>query len=137
MSTLGKLFIVPNSLWKFNSNDDFIAEIRKATLEDFGVKLSEGDILVQVWAYNEESDNWSDHGVKIGQDYKRPGGFPSNLPVSLFEGLKEGDTITLNHEGEEIILTLSQRSARYSRFGGFHEVLNDLLSRYNEQNRAA
>lgn len=121
-----KLFVVPNAL----EVDDL------------------GQLKVQLWGHidasenNAASGNLDDHGVLIieGENsfFARPR--LSAIPVSVFAGKQEGDTVTFMTEGweeskgerKECVFIfedalLQQKGWRYERFGAFHEVLNRLV----------
>lgn len=59
----GDFFIIPNSFEKFKSESENPWHGRFAKeMENFGITLTEGEYLVQVWATGSGSDNWSCHG---------------------------------------------------------------------------
>ena len=59
----GDFFIIPNSFEKFqtNSENPWYGRIAKE-MKNFGITLTEGEYLVQIWATGSGSDNWSSHG---------------------------------------------------------------------------
>ena len=194
-----KAFIIPNSLYcpdelDFNGGFvlDSLREYSQATYEQWFYSHNEEwrkeheDIrkpnrqkYVQVWFFeptgeNDES-NWYDHGIDGYDELKNWRPLTNLLPVEIFRGYKEGDTVTFElpiekdlykaaiHERRlwkkdfedkngraptveeveaacpidddidktrvitwiKVSLILSQKDGRYSRFGGFHEVLAD------------
>ena len=59
----GDFFIIPNSFEKYQSSSEnpWYGRITKE-MKEFGITLTEGEYLVQVWATGSGSDNWSSHG---------------------------------------------------------------------------
>ena len=115
-----------------------------------GVKFPEDEKLVEIWVYDEISDNWSCHGrvvedwdklsveefinktgVTTGEElmelWKINKIFPRWLPLSQLKSLKEGDTLKINYKGTDVILEASQLSGRYRNFGTFEKTLEGLL----------
>lgn len=74
------------------------------------------------------SDNWSAHGHP---DLKE--NFPSELPLSLFKGLKQGDFLLLKIGNSKVKLRLMQDGYRYGshRFGlSFEKMLAKLVREF-------
>lgn len=86
---------------------------------------------VQVWFTSDESENWTDHSHP-----RIPNRIPNNLPIELFEGKVEGDTVTFDHDDLTIELVLNQSDYRYRRFGQFEEVLESLIARQTSRDAA-
>lgn len=131
----GIIFIIPNSPERVNKKEDLDDFEQKwingieNTLKAVGINSIDSP-LIQVWAANDECDNFEchywDYFKMIPQE--KPKSFPRYLPYSVLKDLKEGDTLTLNHEsGVTIKLTASQLKARYRNFGAFETVLNKLV----------
>lgn len=147
------VFIIPNSLavmgrdnkyWNFVDTDLFYSS-RKAN----GIDTDDTSANVQVWITNTEHDNMVDHvfGVTTKNGDKYVGRLYGYLPVEIFDGKVEGDTIEVNllgnfakKIGSSYIdidiskyfyvagkLKLNQLSYRYRRFGRFEEVLSKLI----------
>ena len=59
----GDFFIIPNSFEKYQSSSEnpWYGRITKE-MKEFGITLTEGEYLVQVWATGSGSDNWGCHG---------------------------------------------------------------------------
>jgi len=53
------------------------------------IPLKSSDVVVDVWASSDESENWNCHGHPILD----PGAFPSALPISMLEGKKEDEPL--------------------------------------------
>lgn len=144
-----KLFVIPNAihspwsdLWQVplasigaRETESMSYCMRKNELKKFGITTELTDRFVQVWILCDGSDNLSDHGFNDEQlDALWPNGLaesereyasaPSFLPISIFEGKKEGDSITLTTTaGVKWDIELCQLGYRYARFGKFEEVL--------------
>ena len=59
----GDFFIIPNSFEKFKSESENPWHGRFAKeMSNFGISLTEGEYLVQIWATGSGSDNWGCHG---------------------------------------------------------------------------
>ena len=94
---------------------------------------------VQVWFYDDDNDNLTDHGCKAFAALGLRSRMPSFLPEEFLKGVNEGDSKTVyikyNRFGEsfeedsiiELNITFVQAGKRYSRFGKFDEVLKALL----------
>lgn len=117
----GQVFIIPNSLagWGNEWNDSILNRTHKV------INIPKGEKYVNIWAFSpgDENSNWCCH-------YEMPGGdnFPSYLPVEIFEGKAEGDTITLETKWGTVELTLKQSGTRYGSYGKFESVLNRLIA---------
>lgn len=126
----GIVFIVPNSLRGVKNvfNPEQIEGKVKTISEKTGKEYDpQTTVLVEVWAADDQCDNWSCHYKRVdGEEIK----FPTYLPVDLFEGKKEGDTVTFKWGKYDIELTLNQLDYRYRSFGAFEKVLDDLIDQY-------
>ena len=129
----GKLFIIPNGISRLE--ETMIPDQR--LVKKFGASTP----MVQVWACNEDSENFCDHGMRgaeveemVNDCYQ--GFFPVSLPVSMFDGKVEGDEVELSFNGNDFKLTLCQDEFRYKSHGHFHEVLANLKF-YYEKRKAA
>jgi len=59
----GDFFIIPNHFEKYQSKSENPWYGRIASeLKEFGITLTEGEYLVQIWVTGSGSDNWSCHG---------------------------------------------------------------------------
>lgn len=111
----------------------------------WNLKITPEDRLVQVWIHCKEQDNLSDHGFSYEQYeelfpksgnaleeseniWRYPRLAPDRLPIRLFEGKKEGDTITLTScDGVEWEIKLEQLPYRYGHRGPFEKCLRALM----------
>lgn len=59
----GDFFVIPNSFEKYQpkSENPWYGRIAKE-MKNFGITLTEGEYLVQIWVTGSGSDNWSCHG---------------------------------------------------------------------------
>ena len=59
----GDFFVIPNLFERFESNSEnpWFGRFAKE-MENFGITLTEGEYLVQIWATGSGSDNWGCHG---------------------------------------------------------------------------
>lgn len=125
----GFMFIVPNHTRKASEYDNKRAE---ALVNLYGCSLAEP--MVQIWTHNADQDNWSDHGDPYNRTFQhglREDLFPNVFPKSFFEGMKEGDIISLDMEDEDgqhhiQHIVLRQKGYRYESFGDFEEVLEKI-----------
>ena len=139
----GDVFIIPNSLLGPKSVlTQTSKDILCKTNEFFG--FDPESPLVQIWATGMDVDNWGSHRSpkEIGEEAekeirnisgKRAGYFLDYLPAALFEGKKEGDTVTFQIKDTSVSLTLRQKGYRYRRFGSFEETLSLLETRYKAE----
>ena len=154
----GKIFIIPNHPytkkelgWYDMKNWDKWAEKAQSLLNNFDGDITVKEPMIQVWAGNDDCDNFACHQMDYAEmiGVVNPGfsydemneevrkemrnkiynnSFPTHLPYTILKDLKEGDTLTLNRkDGVEIILEVSQETTRYARFGKFEEVLENLV----------
>ena len=151
------VFIVPNSLAKVNEfifGKDERAKTMEAVCDSVGKTFNrDNDLLVQLWYTGELSDNLVDHGATITDEegnewYLSYLSQYSYLPVKLFAGMEDGDTLRVkmpmaayrwidkeNDEGFEkkmpvelvVTLHLNQADYRYRYHGSFASVLEDLI----------
>lgn len=146
--TNASMFIIPNSLQspKTDMWEKPMAELserseclnfkmRKDELAPWGIDVKLDDTFVQVWIHADGSDNLTDHGLDDEMiDELWPNGeraacyAPGYLPISLFEGKKEGDTVTFTTTaGVKLDVKLEQLPYRYGHFGTFENVLSRLV----------
>lgn len=158
-TTTASCFIVPNSLSRLGNMWDAEQRLsalnRLAELNDWD-PFTNDDILVQVWLHDNETlkcDNLIDHYWDFTTGNTNYSGrisfYYGMLPISLFNGKKEGDSIKVkipvtalkgqipwlvdNPQREEVEiginmdgLKLQQKGFRYSNYGTFEEVLEKL-----------
>lgn len=151
-TTTAKVFIVPNSLNKIGEfmmpepRREFLTKLAELNHWD---NVTDETLLVQLWFHDKETlhtDNLIDHGFRVTFDeVEYPAHVDSSfqfLPVSLFEGKKEGDKVHIDmpvtirdKEGKfdaviHMDVILDQLNYRYRRFGTFERVLYDLKDAY-------
>lgn len=150
----GDVFIVPNSLGKGSSRLLSGSTIKELLVNNFP-DLGNDDRVVETWSCSPGvSENLQDHGFyavdETGHDwYVRPVMGANYVPVSVFTGKHEGDTVYLTisaiarrferKDGDiecferditlSMTLTLAQAKYRYRSFGNFEECLQKLLDR--------
>lgn len=145
-----KIFVIPNSAGKVSDFFDPEQVIRNATevCEANGITFDpENDYLIETWYHSKQlgCDNIPDHNIYFEDEEGNKWILGSNcgryLPAKLFEGHKEGDTITIklpmwltknySENSEDVIaeinLTLQQQGYRYQRFGDFEEVVEYVI----------
>jgi hypothetical protein len=150
----GEFFITPNY---FSTR---VEDRVEKSLKEFGITPKQGEYMVEIWTRGAGSLNWSDHGcdqllelifprfleLKENVDNLTPEEgrelddiifyrFPDHLPYSLLSSVKEGEEITLVHEGTgtRVILTAKQENSVY-QYGKFHMVLRHVLQQ-TEKNK--
>lgn len=125
------VFIIPNALQSVSDRKTLSYDSTCERVEEvYGIKLNDDDLLVQLWTLDPDGgtsgqNNFECHGVK--QDRTKM--FPYCGPAKLFQGKKEGDTVTFTGCYGTFEVTLKQKGYRYERFGEFHEVLDDLVAK--------
>ena len=129
-----EVFIVPNSLRPLDAPSDDSG----VRMDYYGIPHNYKELSVEVWVSNEESENWSCHQIpaklKKGLGIK-DGYFPTFLPVSHFDGKKEGDTVTYElPNGDKLELKLAQEKYRYRNRGDFATCLYALKKNYVDNN---
>lgn len=142
-------FIIPN---KATAAEDWLIPSQREKMMARGKEIAElsgkefdaaTDKLVQLWFVGMGSENLVDHGAMVedeaGNKYVLTARI-EHLPVSLFAGHKEGETIelrlpaTCRRQGEsiDVILNvnvkLNQHDYRYRRFGAFEDVLQSVVA---------
>ena len=141
-NTIGSHFLSNEEWFK---KDLCMQGTAKDLADRWHILLSPKDRLVQVWIHCEEQDNLSDHGFdeeqyeelfpKSGKAleesvdiWRYPRLAPDRLPIRLFEGKKEGDTITLTScDGVDWEIKLEQLPFRYGHRGPFERCLRALM----------
>ena len=147
------VFVIPNSIHTFRREDateNLYGERVAAQFSmcKFGAAIDSGkefseEKFVQVWYVTpgKSDSNWFDHNVDLpGLEHYAP--ITDRLPVSLFEGYKEGDYIMVpmyfrkHHEYrgndepslriESVMLRMNNLGYRYSSYGPFEKALNEL-----------
>ena len=135
-------------------NKDLTIRLHEPRLKVWGIKLDVSDRLVQVWIHCKEEDNLTDHGLHeemvrelwpeagksadvdsvVDHDFAEYA--PTFLPIRLFHGKKEGDTITLTtSEGIDLEIKLEQLPYRYGHRGPFEKCLRTLICQDEEYAR--
>lgn len=118
----GFIFIVPNqAINGKRESAEFMQRwitLNGKSFSPLGIELSEDETYIQVWVGNEENDNWTCDGENH---------FPSYLPLSILKDVKEGETINLKWNGEDVRLRASQLEYRYRKFGKFEDVLKSII----------
>ena len=138
----GDVFIIPNGLSSYESmkkyNDGKDRSDVQFTCEENGVKCTDETKFVQIWATSPECDNWNCHygapeefveNRELHGYFRHMRGtcwFPDILPVDIFAGKKEGDTVIVSLSGIKCSLTLAQTKHRYESFGNFEVCLQNL-----------
>ena len=158
---LANVFIVPNPLATAQDyfNPDRISEKMTEFCQLNDIEFNtETSLIAQTWYLSEYlgCDNIPDHGISfindVGQHIRIKSKIGGHMPIELFKGKKEGDTISIklpilisieDDGSEDIIdidtvatvqLTLRQIGYRYQRFGKFEEVLEALVEAYSRRN---
>jgi len=128
-------FIIPNKQDIVNDITDFHVRMWNNRLTTWGFpQIKSGDKVVQIWTTSEDVDSWNNHGapdpiLEIMGFHEGPRTyFPEYWPASVFAGLKEGETVTINGDKFNITLTTAQTKYRYKRFGTFEDVF-DMMTR--------
>lgn len=120
----GIIFVIPNlSINERREGSDYMSRwitLNQKRFEPLGITLNNEETYVQVWVGDEEVDNWTCNKEALGQM------FPGWLPLSILKGVKEGDTIKLKWNDEDLELTANQLGCRYRNFGKFEEVLKSV-----------
>lgn len=132
------VFIVPNPGTKFGKLFSLSKERMNYWCDQLGIEHPTDDTtMVQVWVTGSGSQNWADHGTPWAKEKmefdeaetdkdKNEFYFTSWLPISLFEGKKEGDFFMLEGPEKSLVLELHQKGYRYEKFGPFEKVLEDV-----------
>ena len=124
-------FVVPNRGTLLSKL--FNPEQQKERCAMLGIP-TEDERLIQVWIASKQfdADNVTDHGVprtmaaalRLSDEEAEWAYAPGYLPLSLLEGVKEGDIKEfVSPKGVRIFVKFEQRPYRYSHFGDFEEVV--------------
>jgi hypothetical protein len=97
---------------------------------DYGLGDSDNGYLAscKLWIHNEECDNWIDHKY-----CKLKSSLDKLIPISIFNGKKEGDTVTFRNGGQTIVLTLKQLGSRFN--GNFEDILMSMADNHASGDR--
>lgn len=133
----GDLFIIPNlamSVSNYFTQERFDSWVEEHVQEvqdtmDLRTHDLSADRFIQIWATSPKSENWADHGMRLGY-----GHFPSFLPAKWLEGLKEDDVLVIVGVKNRFFLRCKQEAYRYRSFGSFEQCLErvnrDYVSKY-------
>lgn len=136
------MFIVPNSFWRLGDEEYASRFVREhynsaeISINGERVELNNDDVVAQIWVCNEDSENWSNHGIPFDVPESCPERFNDYVPVRYIENLNEGESIEMTFGGQSIRLTARQLPYRYRHRGRFEEAVHSLLNWYY-QNSAA
>lgn len=131
------VFVVPNQ-WNETLNEIALADVQRL-LGTLNLKINgepvdfrQDDIPVQLWFSSDDCSNWGCRQLPepiplIGKGELWQNRLPEFLPRRFFEGLHEGDDITLSIRGVEVQFTASQKRSRYCRFGKFEDAFEHVL----------
>jgi hypothetical protein len=143
------IFIVPNSIHTFRNEDVNDSLYGSRVYEQFATSFNyekewSSEKFVQVWYVTPGSSdsNWFDHNVDGIEGLEHYAPITDRLPVSLFEGKKEGDVILTkvvfrkHHFWKdteepktkvlEVALRMNNLGYRYSDRGPFEEAIKGL-----------
>jgi hypothetical protein len=143
------IFVIPNSVYTFRNEDANDSLYGSRVYEQFTTSFNyekewSSEKFVQVWYVTPGSSdsNWVDHNVDHIEGLEHYAPITDRLPVSLFEGKKEGDVVSTKvvfrkhhfwkdtDEPEtkvlEVALRLNNLGYRYSSYGTFEEAIKGL-----------
>ncbi len=123
-----RIFIIPNSAFSVgegSKENKFTIELQTKEQNKYFDKFDDTQKLVQVWASNDECDNFTDHWRQFE---KMSGGhrFPGRLTADKLN-IKEGETTRIEMKDYIIEATAGQLTGRYKNLGSFEEVLAKLV----------
>lgn len=98
----GDFFVIPNSFEKFQSKSEnpWYGRIARE-MKEFGITLTEGEYLVQIWATGSGSDNWGCHGNMELNKFLFPGKSFQNVLKAL-EELKNSHILSEDEYEEKL-----------------------------------
>jgi hypothetical protein len=143
------IFIIPNSVYTFRNEDAndglFGSRVYNQFVACFDcTKEWTKEKFVQVWYVTpgKSDSNWFDHNVDGIEGLEHYAPITDRLPISLFEGKKEGDVVSTkvmfrkhhfwkntDEPGVKklpVTLRLNNLGYRYSDRGPFEKALNEL-----------
>jgi len=137
-------FIIPNPISEFK---DFFESSKEGiaieTKKFFNIIPNEDTKFVEIWVTNQDCNNFSCHDWTDAfidwEEYKELPkevrsdlrSFPAYFPLSIFDGINEGDTIILTPEFNgvgkiQIEIKCQQLGFRYQSYGEFQDVIKYL-----------
>lgn len=117
----GDVFMYPNGIY-FIDKEESVLNLDKY----IGLNIPDDEIVdnqiasIDCWMTNRENQNWPRHGHITC--------IPEYVPIHLFIGKKEGDSISYNYDGHKIKLTLAQIKYRYKDAGEFDRSMVWLIN---------
>lgn len=139
----GFIFIIPNHGVRANAKYWFIDPYKEfgESVDYYGLPESwkpvDDDIMIHIWVYNENVDNWPCERFKTArmfgidvhpEDDDNVMAFPSHIPARVLINKQEGDVISFDTpNGKHVELTCCQTEFRYRNFGKFEEALKNVL----------
>lgn len=111
----GKIFMYPGSLKICQDSGIYCYDVENIT----GLQ-----VCFESCINSDECKNWGRYG------HPEIGKFRELMPVKLFMGKKEGDTVELLIKGKKIIVTIDQLNSKYFRYGAFHDFLYDMTKSF-------
>ena len=100
----GDFFIIPNSFEKFKSSSEnpWYGHFAKEMKENFGITLTEGEYLVQIWVTGSGSDNWGCHGNMELNKFLFPEQESFQAAVKALEELKKSRILSEDEYEEKL-----------------------------------
>jgi len=141
-----EMFIIPNipsrvieklsRRGRFYTFNSYSAEKVEDVLKFYGTPCIDlDDYLIQIWCKDTKNEtpigghsNLSDHGYTL-PDSNELYRFPTEIPLSLIKGLKEGDALKIHGYQGSFTLTARQLGNKYTKEGPFEVALENLLER--------
>lgn len=130
------IFIIPNAHDLIDSSNHHEEAMRhwNRRLARFGLpEFKVGDMPIQIWTTSPDVDSWNNHGCppEVLEECLCPqtgagSYFPETFPSRIFDGLKEGETISIKGCYAEFELTAKQLGYRYKTHGSFEEVFESV-----------
>ena len=114
------------------------------------LEFSDSTVCTDFWMYNDQSENFSSHGVDTGDYHIYAGAISSYFPMEIFKGKNEGDVVEFKQlvevysnevEGNRLkagpieaevtfVCKLEQLSSRYRNRGKFEKLFKELEEAY-------
>ena len=84
-----KGFLIPNWPCAAKGFMPFAHDGIKSMCEVNNLQYSDDTVCIDFWLYNQDSDNFSSHGVDTGDYHIRAGAISSYFPIEIFKGKNE------------------------------------------------
>lgn len=123
-STYADIYIIPNPIGVYDSKNNAIDGCKHHNMDDLGLQVCFEACIVYDDFKNLNNNVYNVWGRSLSR----------MMPIEIFIGKKEGDTIKLDIDYKEIIVTCAQLKYQYADHGNFETTLYNLTKSFYNLN---